>query len=408
MKTSSSNPNTRGGKRRRRGYVTILALMLIVIGVVTLMLVVNWTFLVFASRRTLQLTDTLALSAVAELLDDDKLLSPSLQPLPAVSQNDDKVDANLIITQPTTGFLARNNDGLSERFRPQVSELTIAAGYVDDANEALIGPNAFNTAPGPGQKYNSLRVEVLRDPNGLTPVYLLMRGFGSPDTAKITGSSIASLDSRVVGYRPRLNAPSPVAPLAISDIDWAAREIEPGLDSNGNNRLEIDVVLKSTSGGGPFNAVLFNPDSTAAGVNAGDIPAQVTDGLIPADVDPSGVFGPLASPAPLFTAATDTSPFNVAAIASAFNNLTLPGNDSRRVFPLFRSYSAMSGDAELVGFVGCDILGADAANAGSGPRLRLRLEPTFIVHFTAETRRTFPGATSVPENIYVHKIRLTR
>lgn len=399
---SNSQPTGRNG--RRRGYVSILALMLIVIGVVTLMLVVNWTFLVLASRRTLQLTDTLALSAVAELLDDDKLLRPSLQPAPGVTQDDDVLDAEEIITLPTTGFLARNNAGLSERFRPQVSELTIAAGYVDDASQSVTGGNALETSPGAGEKYNSLRVEVLRDPNGLTPVYLLMRGFGSPDTAKITGSSIATLDSRVVGYRPRTNAPSPVAPLAILDLDWTAREIEPGLDSNGNHRLEIDVVLKSTSGGGPSNGVLFNPDSTAGGVSAADIPGQVTSGLLPVDVDPSGIFGPLAPTAPLFTAATDTSPGNVAAIASAFDNLTLPGNDSRRVFPLFRSYSTMSGDAELIGFVACDVLGADAI----GSRLRVRLEPTFIVHFTAETRRTFPGATSVPENVYVHKIRLTR
>ena len=72
----------------------------------------------------------------------------------------------------------------------------------------------------------------------------------------------------------------------------------------------------------------------------------------------------------------------------------------RRVFPV---YSGYCDPLAIVGFVGARIISTDS----SGGRLRVRLEPDFIVHSTAETRPT-AGGNPVPENIYIHKTRLTR
>src|SRR5436190_14180453 len=62
-----------GWRLRRRGYSSVASLMYVLIGVLMLMLVVNWTYLVLASRHTSRLSDVLAFSAVTELLDREWL-----------------------------------------------------------------------------------------------------------------------------------------------------------------------------------------------------------------------------------------------------------------------------------------------------------------------------------------------
>ena len=41
-------------------------------------------------------------------------------------------------------------------------------------------------------------------------------------------------------------------------------------------------------------------------------------------------------------------------------------------------------------------------------RIIVRIEPDFIVHSTVETQTVRNGNITVPENIYIHKTRLTR
>jgi hypothetical protein len=52
-------------------------------------------------------------------------------------------------------------------------------------------------------------------------------------------------------------------------------------------------------------------------------------------------------------------------------------------------------------------LNAAVTSSDEGQQLRVRLEPEFIVHSTLATRREVAGQ-GVPENLYLHKIRLTR
>src|SRR6185436_14630773 len=58
-----------GRRRLRRGYSSVASLMYVLIGILMLMLVVNWTYLVLASRHTSRLADDLSFTAVTELLD---------------------------------------------------------------------------------------------------------------------------------------------------------------------------------------------------------------------------------------------------------------------------------------------------------------------------------------------------
>lgn len=385
-----------------------MGVMLITIGIATLILVVDWTFLVLASRRTLQLTDTLALAAVSELIDEDRLGD-----LPH-SQADDALAASTVILAPATGLLALNNEGLATQFRPTATQVAILPARVTDVTQPADGTN-FTLTPG-ANRFNSLRVEVYRDPNGSNPLQVLMRGFGAPETAKITSSSIASLDSRVVGYRPRANTPSPVAPLAIHRTAWESTRLSSPLNSRiPIPRRELDVFLKfNNDPGSTANGALVNVDDSIA-VNSlptiADLDAQIVDGLLPIDLNPlTGLLGPFSVLGAGALYADDNSPAtgDLNTLVTSFQDVSL-SSDPRRVFLLYDTPAVLPGDLLITGFIAANVIEAEAVNGGmSGERLRVRLEPEAIVHFTAETMFTYPGANIVPENDYCHKIRLTR
>lgn len=390
----------------RRGYVSLFAIMFIVISIVTLMLVVNWTYLVLVSRHTLRLSDSLALSAVSGLLDDQVLSDSQAFP---ITQADDIAQATSDITTPGTGFLALNNAAAGPTLRPTAAQLTITAARIDNAAAVVTAPGNFTTTPGPGEPYNTLVVEVMRDPNGLNPVELMFRGQGSDNTAKITSSSYATLDSRVVGFRPLAAVRAPVAPLALNNAAWFTTRANGMDDSQLNDgRFELDFTLLSTGGAGMANSALISLNNLAP-FSPAAVATQVTTGIGPADVNGvTGTLGPLTAASPTLFDSEQTSPAGqVAMIAAAFNTVAASSNP-RRAFPIYNG--AFTDPSSIVGFIGARIINADANDLGMGAglQLRVRLQPDFIIHSTVETRRLFPGATDVPENLYIHKIRLTR
>jgi len=408
---NTTNNRTAVGRRwsgamraHRRGFTSVATLMMIVIGIVTLMLVVNWTYLVLVSRHTLRLTDTLALSAVRELLDEGRL-----QDVPNYVQADDIAIATNLIKQPTTGLLAQNNAAAGASLRPTVDDLTIKAGRIDDASQPVATGNPF-VDPTAGEPYNSLRVEVLRSPTGLNPVQLLIRGFGSPEAAKISSSSLATLDSRVIGFRPSASVPAPVAPLAIEQGNWFNTRAAGNLDTHNppmnpaNGRRELDFTLRTSSGDGLANAALVGLQE-AGSLNTAAVPSQITNGVFPSDLHASGLLGPATAADPMPLDAERNSPANVAAIANAFQAVA-GSKHPERVFPLYSG--SFNDPLNIVGFIGARIIEADVADFGQGPQLRVRLEPAFIVHSTAATARRDASSANVPENLYIHKIRLTR
>ncbi|MDX1943884.1 MAG: hypothetical protein SFU86_00640 [Pirellulaceae bacterium] len=389
---------SRCARAKRRGFSSVAAILLTVIGIVTLLLVVNWTYLNLASRRMQDLAETLAWSAVYELLDDEKL-----QDAPVFDQVDDISDTEAAIETPTSGLLAQNNAASGPTLQVTDSDLMLTFGRIENANSP-IGIGDFLLPPFGTDPYNTLRVEIFRDPGGMNPVELLIRGFGAPNAAKISGAAYVTLDSRVTAFRPTLTTNAPLAPLAIDEAAWFSSRTAGGIDTNGNGRFELRARLRTTAGTGDFNSVLISLDS-AAGLNSSLIPTQVTAGATPADVGGTGLFGPAtaASGGELTTDAERDSPTNVAAIATAFSDVAASLRPTR-VFPIYSTY----GDpVEIVGYVGARILGASLQNISGSNRLVVRVEPEFIVHPTAVTQFTHASAT-VPENIYIHKIRLTR
>lgn len=394
------------GRRLRRGYVSLLAIMLIMIGIVTLMLVVNWTYLILASRSTLRLSDTLTLTAVRNLLDEQVLSDTHVFP---ATQGDDIAQASSDITTAGTGFLARNNAAAAPTLRPTVGQLTITPGRVDNAAAVVAAPSNFTTTPAAGQPYNTLVVEIMRAPNSLNPVELIFRGQGSPNAAKITSASYATLDSRVVGFRPLASVRAPVAPLALDGNEWFVTRKNGADDSQFvDGRFELDFVLQPASGLGTANSAMISLNNLS-GFSLATATNQITNGIGPSDVNGvTGTLGPLAASAPMpFDSDRTFSVAEANTLAAAFSTVA-SSNNPRRAFPIYSG--AFTDPSNIVGFIGARVINASVFDPGDGfgQRLRVRLQPDFIIHSTVETQRFFPGATSVPENLYIHKIRLTR
>ena len=238
--------------KRRRGYSSVSSLMMVSIGILMLMLVVNWTYLVLASRHTSRLSDVLAFTAVTELLDVEWLRShASFGSTSQVNPSDNnRAFAVAAVTDNSEGYLQQNNAAAGVALRASASnpgEVTILSARVPDPSLYAAGAN-FNTAPVAGEPYNSLRVEIFRDPAGPNPVLYIMRGFGSPNAAKVTGAATVTLDSRLVGFRPHGVFTAPVAPVSIDQIGWFTTRQSLTLNGNSdhNNNLirELDFEIK--------------------------------------------------------------------------------------------------------------------------------------------------------------------
>ena len=376
MTSRHLRPSRQGANRR--GALTFLVLLFLMTAVFLVMLVLNWNWLVLNNRDIQRRSDILALSAVERLLDEQLLEDR------AGEQWDDKVQA-----EDGVDWMRRANN----RVAPPSSKLdsknvTVIPGRV----ASVESPVFFSDTP-----YNALRVELHRYATGPNPVLMLMRGFGFDDAADITTVGVACLDSRVVGFRPTSTVATPLAPLAIRASAWFADRPAGGTDSNLNNVLELDVVLRPFGGDGLANGALVDVGQTLP-LNLQGIPDLVRSGVLPSDLaDP--VFGPATPGSPLSLQASNVSPTNTDMIVKAFDDVANDAVDTRRIFPIYQGPFVQP--LNVVGFVAASVLSAENIG-GAADQLCVTVEPAFLVHFTAETD---PG---VPENIYIHKIRLVQ
>ena len=377
----------------RRGHITTFLLFALPLALLTMALVLNWLFAAMTNRRTQHLNDVLALVGVSALLDEEVL-----QDNPP-NDADDAADASALVAQ----YLMFNNEALAERLRPAFSDLTITPGRVDDVEMPVTGAN-FDDMPAP-DPFNTLRIKIERPTTGTNPVELIMRNFqGVPEEVDIFTVAYATLDSRLTGFAPEITRPTPLVPLAILDSAWfTARPGAMDDTTNANGRYELNVDLLDSDGlnsglspAAPNGALIDFDD--AAPIDYADMPSQITGGVFPADLAGGSI---MATPgSPFMNVGSQTSPLiATGAIAAAFNTVAA-SSDPRRIFPIYSSFGG--GEATLVGFVGATVLSASDIGMGGATQLRVRVEPNFIVHVTATTD------PAVDENLYIHKIRLTR
>lgn len=398
--------------RARRGAIWLGFLFIMLIVFASLALAVNWTYGLLLQRHQQRLCDFLALGAVEQLLDDGLLADDAVTDA-QTNQTDDLLAAQNALLDPSTGLLKRNNDANAAPFRPDAADIVLKFGRLDDATfgpnaEALPGVPNFSNDPN-GPLYNTLWVDIRRGPASMRRVFPLIRGMIKDNEYQLSlsASSFASLDSRVVGYRPiassaypDTNKNAPLLPFAVNKKAWFNTRPTLG-DSNGNGRKELWLELKET-GADSANAALIDFDA-ALNIDTADLPNQIQNG-IGAALMTSGEFGPAHPSVTYSVDGSEQSPANLAEVQTALQNI-IGTNQAKRVLPIFNTFNST---LLIEGYVGAEILEVDLAAS----RLRVLVEPAFVIHSTAVTRRTitdsFATEHAIDENLYVHKIRLTK
>jgi hypothetical protein len=234
------------------------------------------------------------------------------------------------------------------------------------------------------------------------------------------------LDNVVVGFQPGETVPSLLMPMAIRRDDWEAQNppydlVDSDEDSNGNGTKEMILQLDyAVASGGNPNAVLidFSLGTEPVTFSGSDILVQIARGVKSSEVH-SGSIGPVPGSGSGKTFAAlqrDTAGTLSSSVATAINSAvstaTTNGGVYKRAFLLYDTFTNSDSDGdgtiEIVGFVACTVLGAATqADPDNGvPRLRVFVEPTFLIDRTAWT--VSPGSTPTPSrNTYIHKVRVS-
>jgi hypothetical protein len=252
---------------------------------------------------------------------------------------------------------------------------------------------------------NTLAIGASRTKNGSNPLYLFVRNTFTPQAATIGTVSYVTLDSRVIGFRPTNLRSTPIVPISISEVAWTSN---PRIAIGGHNdRDDFRGTLKDGVSG---NLCMLNfRQGNTVDVDVSEIIQQVKFGTFEAQIDvtDSNYLGPIVP-----TVVTQRFPAEITApsgaeanqLVSAFNSI----QGQRRIFPLHNPGTLAGDEITITGFVSATILGAHL----NGSHLHIDLEPEFVLHPTAVTAPVYDDNTGppeeVPENVYIHKLRLSR
>ena len=384
-----------------RGAVTVLATLLIVVGVLLTVLVVDAAYLIAVNRGLEDVASVMALAGAPELLDPNLLLDAAGPPTP------NQAATRVAAASMADAYRQSNNAVLPSLQRVDSGDVVMQTGFVDDVtgNPPLLDLSAT--------EHNTLFVYAARTTTGTHPVTYAVDLAGTKRAIEIRGGAYATLDNLVVGFRPETAMAAPLMPLGILATAWNS---ERSHDSNGNGINEMVVRLQSTRPPAvsqyppqPNGALLFYGGSVTTQVLSQTLPQQVAQGLYPADLPASGSFGPATAAvlAPVVgTQMGDGGDPGTVAIVAAFAGIV----GKKRAFPLLQGVSGAepggTGIAQVQGFVACTVLGAAVIDN----RLTVRVEPCYLIHHTAWT--VPPAAADTPagleRNLYIYKLRLSR
>lgn len=377
--------------RGRRGALTLALVLVLAVVIAAAALVLNYGYLVLAQRQLQHRADLLALAGAPALLHPGLLTTggaAKARQSAAVTAALDEVDA----------FRAANNAHLPPRWQvtnPEIHAEALRATLGDAglAAQPLGRPSAAAPA-------NCLRLEIERGRAGGWN-WLLGNELVGRSPPPLTVAATALLDDQVAGFRPRADLAAPVMPLAIDLAAW--RNGRRG-DANRNGIRELEVILPlatragvTPSGG---NTVVLGYAGT---VDPAAAVAQVIGGLWPHDLpNTGGALGPLGPQSPSLVRGHASLPTSqAAALQAALNELTRTGDAGRRVWPLYDAERSTGGRYALCGFVAGRVLTSQMA----GGRLRITLEPCFLIHATAWC---LPGTVPLAQPALVYRLCLAR
>ncbi|MEI8373650.1 MAG: hypothetical protein WCJ35_12555 [Planctomycetota bacterium] len=384
----------------RRASVTVLATLLIVVGVLLTILVVDASYLVAVNRGMQDVSSIMALAGAPELLDPNLLRDAAGLSVP------NQAAARTAATTVADTYRQYNNRVLPSLQRVDAGDVVVQTGFVDDVTVPKL--ELSSTEPD-----NTVFVYAARTTGGTHPVTYPVDLAGTKRMIEIRGGAYATLDNLVVGFRPETAMAAPLMPMGILSMAWTG---ERTADSNGNGINEMVIRLQSAHPPSassyppqPNGALLFYGGSITPEVLSQTLPRQVAQGLFPADLSSSGSFGPATSGllAPVLgTSLGDGGDPGTTAIVAAFAGTI----GQKRVFPLVQGMTGVGTDgtgiAQVEGFVACTVLGAEVVDN----RLTVRVEPCYLIHHTAWTVPSAAVDTPVglQRNLYIYKLRLSR
>ena len=409
--------------RRQGAALTVLLLFTLPVLLAILCVAVNAAYLAEA-RTTLQNTaDAAALAAVQSLVDDSWLIGDPVRQLNLIgaarSQAQYYAAHNPVLGQPLTLQLpatatANPVDGdiifafLDKPRSPVLAERVLLVGDLDSSS----GSGPFLPT------VNTVRVNARRLQERGTAVGLWggnFTGFGSVD---MVTPATATLDRDVVGFKPVGGEPVPLAPVAL------LTRATPGVPSSWEMQLQTgqDNWAFHPAGGGWSAGSDFLPEATMA-VNADETQAsaallllgipdlvglsgqstfagQVMAGVSANDLQGmGGAFTLSASSNRLSVAATRGGPSFYSVLASSLNQI----KGQKRIWPLYESFDAVSGQAVVSGFVAARLVEANATVDG----VTLILQPCMLSTRTALSSAAQRGVGGVNiTNPYICKVRL--
>ena len=373
---------SRGEKHRaRRGAMVVAVMFFLLIGGLMGALVLNWAELIVVQRTLAGRADAIALAATPSLLDPGLLAG--LPPNPSA----DFLNAESVADQ----YRVANNNSGSSTYDVAAGDLTLTAGHLLNATLPPTPANFVAATP-----YDVLRVDIDRTTADGHPVTQLITSFWNMIGTDVTATSFATVDNRLVGFRPTAAINAPVLPIAIDANAWAT---ERTTDGNGNGILEMEVRLACTvSGVATANGVVIGYDGPV--VHAGVI-NQINDGLGQSDLPgPNHELGQITSTMPqTFPGEQPLTGLFCDDVKNALSALAAPNNAPPRVFPLYDAAASSGGNYVIVGFVAARILQV-TQDADS---VMLVVEPCYMIHTTA-----WIDDTATERNPFIYKLSLLK
>ncbi len=377
----------------RRGVFTVALLLVLAVAILLAATSLYWAQLVFVQRSFQARADLMAVAGAPLLLEPAALADAStVVHRVAVGTSSAQAEVHLVREE--------NNTFAPPRLRLGVADVVVTAGRLADAHLSRQATGFQPAALIPStSELNALRVRVASTTGRANP---LGRWFGSLVArlpAQVTAEACASLDNLVVGFRPTARANAPVVPVAI-DADAWSRGRTQDLDRNGVN--EIELRLKSSQAGATAaNAAVVSFAGQLAWNRA---LAQVKTGVAHIDLPTLAPgLGPATLGHPLLVKGTSQVAQSLTQqLATALGELAVDPT-AARVFPLYDARRSSASQLALVGFVG----GRIERVAQQAGRLVVRVEPAYVIHFTAWTSSA-NDPLGPDANRYVFRVGLAR
>lgn len=407
--------------RRRRGHAALVFLVLLPALLLVLLLVFHTAQVEQARAEVQQAADASAMAAALALVDDASLQADGRAMLPVLHAAQEEAvryaGRNTVMGTPNRLVLTADNAEDGDLLFGIADSPAHAAFRVDLGDSELL------------PLINTVRVRVVRTAERDNQVRLVGGSWLNGRAGNITRSATAILDRAVVGFRPVVDKPLPVVPLALLS-DPASRDswewqVEKGddrtdefryltepyraLSDRGDGLYEMTVSLPRSDGAGGAQA---NCKVLCVGPEVGfGVPRQVREGIRAddlADYNRELVLGPgNRLPIPGLTSGSAMS-------GAAFNDLFLALKELSltgvvRAWPLYDPSPTFEGVPVLSGFVAARVMQVGSDGEGG---LRFVLQPACLHSASVVTAPVGEGdeadPAGRPQNRYVCKVRLAR